>query len=215
MGPGRGRLDQPRRATIDGRRGTLDAHRFCVPAHRHIRRCAPIYWRHLSDQASAQLEAPPPLRAVALVKSHPTRAAMIRRSELASKRFDTANDLLMLMRERRAQLVAMDHYNGLAQLRVPNSIYEPDAEEITPDQRWKEQQRRRLKKRVIYADRHRGWTAKGVALFRRRFRSSWRIFLGLCQALSRRRRVFWYRLARRRSDRLQDCQGDLAYSETQ
>jgi hypothetical protein len=98
------------------------------------------------------------------VKNQPTRAAIIRRSELASKRFDATSDLLVFLRERRAQLFSMDHFNGLAQVRVPNSIYEPDAEKITPDQRRKEQQRRRLKNRIIYAVRNEGWTKEGLAL---------------------------------------------------
>jgi hypothetical protein len=120
--------------------------------------------RELSAQELAKLEAPPALRAVALVKNQPTRAVLMTRSELEGKRFNAAGDLLMELRERRGQLFAMDHWNGLAQNRVPPSAYELDAEKFTASDRRKEQLRRRKKNRIIYAERGKGWTEAGLAL---------------------------------------------------
>jgi hypothetical protein len=71
--------------------------------------------QELSGDELARLEAPPALRAVALVKSQPMRAALMSKSELEDKRFNAANDLLMELRERRGQIFAMDQFNGLAQ----------------------------------------------------------------------------------------------------
>ena len=90
---------------------------------------------------------------MALVLKQPIRALLTSRSERESRWFYAAYDLWMEIRERRAQLSSMDHYNALAQVRVPNSLFEPDAEKITPDQRRKEQLRQRQKNRVIYAER--------------------------------------------------------------
>jgi hypothetical protein len=71
----------------------------------------------------------------------------------------------MEIRERRAQLASMDKHNAFAQVRLPNSPFEPDAEKITPNQRRQEQLRQRQKNRVIYAERATGWTEQGNASF--------------------------------------------------
>jgi hypothetical protein len=117
-----------------------------------------------SDQELAP-ESPPALRALVLVKSQHIRAALIRRCEFASRCSKASNDLVMEIRARRAQLFAMDQHNALAQVRVPTSLFEPDAEKITPNQRRQEQIKRRLKNRVIYAVPNRGWTPEGLAFF--------------------------------------------------
>jgi hypothetical protein len=88
--------------------------------------------RQFSRKASAKFEPPSPLRAVATVKIQSVRAALLRRRERASKCYNANSDLMVELRKRRAQLVAMDRYNGLAQLRVPNSVFDADAEKITP-----------------------------------------------------------------------------------
>jgi hypothetical protein len=117
--------------------------------------------QELPKKALAQIKAPPPLRALALVMKQATRALLTRRSEREIGWFYAAHDLWMEIRERRAQLASMDQHNALAQVRLPNSPFEPGAEKITPNERRKEQVRQRRKTRVIYADRATGWTEEG------------------------------------------------------
>jgi hypothetical protein len=63
--------------------------------------------------SSAKLESPPALRALAVVNNQTTRALFQKRIDVENKRFTASNDLLVLFRERRALLSAMDHHNGL------------------------------------------------------------------------------------------------------
>ena len=100
-----------------------------------------------------------------MVKNQPARAALLRRSKHASKCFNASSDLMMELRSRRAHLNAMDHYNGLAQVRVPNSVFDATAEKTTPDRRRQQQLELHSKNRIVYATRDQGWTAEGRALF--------------------------------------------------
>jgi hypothetical protein len=95
--------------------------------------------QQLSKEALAKIEVPPPLTAVALVMKQSTRAMLTSRSEREIRSFYSAYDLWMEVRERRAQLASMDKHNALAQVRLPNSPFEPDAEKTTANQRRQEQ----------------------------------------------------------------------------
>lgn len=121
--------------------------------------------QQLSKEALAKIEVPPPLTAVALVMKQSTRAMLTSRSEREIRSFYSAYDLWMEVRERRAQLASMDKHNALAQVRLPNSPFEPDAEKTTANQRRQEQIRQRQKTRVIYAERGTGWAEQGKAIF--------------------------------------------------
>ena len=134
--------------------------------------------RELSREVLAKLESPSPLRAVAMVKNQPARAALLRRSKHASKCFNASSDLMMELRSRRAHLQReMDARQWPCSVRVRTAVLlTPRPRRLPPIDVRQQQLRVTFKNRIVYATRDQGWTAEGAGNLRSRFPSPWRIF---------------------------------------